>query len=97
MIDWVRAINSRMLVSFHYDGLERLVIPAAFGLNQRTGNRLVRAYQVGGGDTTRQLPTWSLFNADKVLDGHVRDDHFEDDPPGYERNDSAMDVIYAQL
>lgn len=97
MVDWTYAINSRLLVSFQYDGFPRLVVPAAYGLNQRTGNRLVRAYQVGGGDATRSIPTWSLFNADKVVSGSVTSDHFDADPPGYERNDSAMDVIYAQL
>jgi hypothetical protein len=97
MVDWASAINSRQFVSFRYDGYERVIIPAAFGLNQRTGNRLVRGYQVGGGDATRPIPTWSLFDVDKVEDGRVSGDHFEGDPPGYRRNDSAMDVIYAQL
>ena len=85
MIDWSHAIRSRLLVSFGYDGYDRIVIPAAYGLNQKTGNRLVRAYQVGGGDATRPLPTWSLFNADKVDGGRVTDECFEADPPGYER------------
>jgi hypothetical protein len=56
MIDWAHAINNRLLVSFRYDGYERLVIPAAYGLNQNTGNRLVRGYQVGGGDGRGEFP-----------------------------------------
>jgi hypothetical protein len=97
MIDFTYAINSRLLVGFRYDGFERLVIPAAYGLNQHTGNLLVRGYQVGGGDATRSMPSWSIFRVDKVVDGRILDDHFTADPPGYKRNDGAMDVIYAQL
>lgn len=97
MIDWTYAINRHFLASFQYDGFERLVIPAAYGLNQRTGNRLVRAYQIAGGDATRAIPTWRLFNADKIVGGVVTTHKFDEEPPGYERNDSAMDVIYAQL
>jgi hypothetical protein len=97
MIDWVHAINNRLLVSFRYDGYERLVIPTAYGLNQNTGNRLVRGYQVGGGNRTRRVPGWSLFNVNKVQDGHITEEHFEDNPLGYRRNDGDMDIIYAQL
>jgi hypothetical protein len=97
MIDWADAINRRLLVRFQYDGFERVVIPAAYGLNRHSGNELIRAYQIAGGDSTRVLPVWSLFNAAKVIGGVVTDERFADAPPGYERNDSAMDLIYAQL
>ncbi len=97
MIDWADAINRRLVVRFNYDGLERVVIPAAYGHNGHSGNELIRAYQVAGEDSTRALPVWSLFNAAKVIGGAVTEERFADVPPGYERNDSAMDVIYAQL
>lgn len=97
MIDWRSAINGHHLVSFSYEGLERVVIPAAYGLNHRTGNELVRAYQVAGQDATRRIPAWSLFNAANVVGASLTGEHFEGHPPGYRRNDSAMDVIYAQL
>lgn len=97
MIDWRSAIRGRHLVSFSYEGLERIVIPAAYGLNHRTGNELIRAYQIAGRDATRPIPTWSLFNAANVVGASVTGEHFEALPPGYKRNDSAMDVIYAQL
>jgi hypothetical protein len=97
MIDWVRAINNRLLVSFEYDDFERVVMPVAFGLNSHTGNELVRAYQVGGGDAKRAIPAWSMFRADRVIGGRVLDERFGADPPGYRRGDRAMDVVYAQL
>jgi hypothetical protein len=97
LINWRDAINRRLLVRFSYDGFERIVIPAAYGLNQRTGNELVRAYQVAGSDATRPIPAWSLFNIAKVVGASTTGEEFHDIPPGYERNDSAMDVIYAQL
>lgn len=97
MIDWQNAIYSRYIVRFSCEGLERIVIPAAYGLNRRTGNELVRAYQVAGRDATRHIPTWSFFNAANVVGASVTGERFEGPPAGYRRNDSAMDVIYAQL
>jgi hypothetical protein len=97
MIDWRDAINSRRIVRFSYEGLERIVIPAAYGLNRRTGNELLRAYQVEGRDATRRIPTWSLFNIANVVGASLTGEHFEALPPGYRRNNGAMDVIYAQL
>lgn len=72
-------------------------MPAAYGLNQHTGNELVRAYQIAGGDASRPIPAWSLFNTANVVRAAVTGEHFEGLPPGYRRNDRAMDVIYAQL
>ncbi|MFL5962804.1 MAG: hypothetical protein ACJ757_07940 [Gaiellaceae bacterium] len=97
MVDWIDAINTRRFVSFAYDGYERVVVPAAYGRNENTGNYLIRAYQTGGRDATRAIPAWSIFRADKVVNPRVLDEHFAEDPPGYQRNDSAMDIVYAQL
>jgi hypothetical protein len=97
MINWRDAINGHQLVRFSYEGFERVVIPAAYGCNHRTGNELVRAYQVAGGDATRPIPTWSLFNIAKIVGASTTGEQFGSIPPGYTRNDSAMDVIYAQL
>ena len=97
MINWRDAISQRLMVRFSYEGFERIVIPAAYGMNQRTGNELVRAYQVGGGDATRAIPAWSLFNAAKVVGASMTGEQFDGIPPGYTRNDRALDVIYAQL
>jgi hypothetical protein len=97
VIDWVFAIRNRRLVRFVYEGLERIVIPAAYGLNRNSGNRLLRAYQVGGRDSKRSLPTWSLFRVDHVVEGQVLGELFEEIPPGYRSGDRSMDTIYAQL
>jgi hypothetical protein len=97
VIDWVRAIHKRLLVSFEYDDFERLLMPVAYGLNNHTGNELVRGYQVGGSDAKRAIPAWSIFRVDRVIGGRILEEHFGADPPGYRRGDSALDVIYAQL
>jgi len=97
MPDWRFAIQNRRLVRFSYEGLERVVIPAAYGLNRQTGNELVRAYQIDGRDATRALPAWSLFRTDQVVGGSVLETNFDQLPPGYRRGDRALDVIYAQL
>jgi hypothetical protein len=97
MVNWRDAINHRQIVRFAYDGFERVVIPTAYGLNWGTGNELVRAYQVAGGDATRPIPAWSLFNTAKMVGASTTGEQFGSIPPGYTRNDSAMDVIFAQL
>jgi hypothetical protein len=91
------AIRQRRLVEFTYDGLERVVVPAAYGRNNNTGNELLRGYQVRGRDAARPIPAWSVFRVDKIVGGRVLDEQFADDPPGYQPGDSAMDVIFAQL
>lgn len=96
-VDWAYAINNRRLVSFVYEGLERVVIPAAYGVNNQTRNRLVRAYQVAGRDATRSIPAWSLFREELMVNGAILDETFDEAPPKYKRGDRAMDVIYAQL
>ena len=90
MIDWWNAITDRHLVRFSYEGLQRVVIPAAYGLNRRTGNELLRAYQIEGRDAIRRIPTWSLFNIANVVGASLTGEHFEALPPRYRRNDSAM-------
>lgn len=97
MINWRDAINGHQLVRFSYDGFERVVIPAAYGRNRHTGNELLRAYQVAGGDATRRIPAWSLFNIAKIVGPATTGEQFGGIPPGYTPNDSAMDVIYVQL
>lgn len=97
MVDWIRAINDRRLACFSYEGLARVVIPAAYGLNEQTGNLLLRAYQIAGRDATRQLPTWSLFRVDQMVGGAILDEVFDAPPPDYRRGDRSMTVIYAQL
>jgi hypothetical protein len=93
MIDWRDAISRRRIARFSYDGFERIVMPTAYGLNRHTGNELVRAYQIAGGDATRSIPAWSLFNVANVVGATTTGEHFEEAPPGYR----TMDVIFAQL
>jgi hypothetical protein len=97
MVDWISAINNRQVVRFGYDGFERVVMPAAYGFNENTGNYLIRAYQTEGGDATRAIPAWSIFRADKVMNAEILSERFAQNPPGYRPNDSAMNIVYAQL
>jgi hypothetical protein len=96
-MNWVYAINERRLVAFTYEGLPRVIIPAAYGVNHSTGNELVRGYQVEGRDATRSVPAWSLFRIDKMSGAHALERRFGANPPDYQRGDKAMDVIRAQL
>lgn len=96
-MDWVKAIESRRLVSFHYHNHPRVVIPAAYGSHVTTGNVVLRAYQIRGSGKTRAVPFWDLFLVDEVVNPTMLDEIFADDPPYYRRDDKHMSVIYAQL
>lgn len=96
-MDWCAAIRSRRLVSFHYDGHPRVVIPAAFGQHATTDNSVLRAYQIRGSGKTRPVPFWDLFLVEKVTGARMLDESFVDDPPSYRRGDRHMSVIHCQL
>lgn len=95
-MDWVAAINSRRVVSFTYDGHERVVIPAAYGHEIHTGNTVLRAYQVDGSSVSQVWPPWRLFLTELALDARLQDEVVAQDPPGYRRGDRQMSVILAE-
>ena len=91
------AIESRREIEFVYDGHQRVVQPAAHGRHKTTGNEVLRAYQVGGSSSSRTPPLWDLFLVDRMEQLRMTDRTFDDDPPGYSRDDKHMGVIFAQL
>lgn len=96
-MDLCQAMESRTMVEFRYDGLQRLVVPAAYGRHATTGELVLRGYQVGGQSASRPLPRWSLFRVDEMVALRLAGEHFPDDPPGYRRGDRNISPIYCQL
>jgi predicted DNA-binding transcriptional regulator YafY len=88
------AISSKSLISFRYDGENRLVEPHALGYTAK-GRLSLRGFQPAGG-TTRELG-WKLFTADKVEDLTVLPLTFEAPRPGYALNDKQLPQLVAQL
>lgn len=96
-MDICAAINGRHLISFVYDGHNRIVIPAAYGRHLTTANDMLRGYQTGGTGSSRPVPFWDLFLVEKIVSYAILDETFETDPPQYARNDKHMAEIYCQL
>ncbi len=86
------AITGRRLISFVYDGHDRVVIPVAHGTHKTTGNTVLRGYQVRGTSSTRAVPLWDLFLVDKMDDVQILDETFADDPPQYSRGDKHINI-----
>ncbi|WP_205858664.1 hypothetical protein [Plantibacter sp. M259] len=91
------AINDRVEIEFTYDGLPRVVQPAAHGTHVSTGKELLRGYQTGGTSATRSVPLWDLFSVAKIESLVVTERRFDANPPGYSPDDRHLGEIYAQL
>lgn len=84
----VDAIRGRQTLVFTYHGERREVEPHCYGRDSK-GHDAVRAYQLGG-------KGWRLFHQSD-MGPIVTGQGFVGPRPDYKRNDSVMDVIYAQL
>jgi hypothetical protein len=95
MLDLIAAaIAARNLISFRYDGENRLVEPHACGLTAK-GKAVVRGFQPAGG-TTRELG-WKLFSVDKIEELTVLPLTFEYARPGYALGDKQIPSLTAQV
>jgi hypothetical protein len=85
------AIHHRRRLRFTYNGRDRLVEPQCYGLGHK-GTALLRVYQVTGGSEREPL-----FDVAKIEGLGALDEHFDGPGPNYQRDDSAMKTIFAQL
>ena len=92
-IGW--AIRERLVLTFWYDGHNRVVIPATLGLTS-TGKPTFRGYQTGGTCKHGTLPQWKLFTLSKIIKLSMTAATFSD-PPQYRRGDRGFARIYAEL
>ena len=92
----IQAIRDRELVTFNYDGYPRTVEPHSYGQSSK-GEELLRAYQVAGGSSSGSVQSWRLFKVEQINGFHQDGQQFSGPRPSYKRNDSALDIIYAQL
>lgn len=83
------AIRDRRVLEFRYHNERRQVEPHCVGRDSQ-GHDALRAYQLGG-------KGWRLFHLSDILGPVQSRGQFAGPRPDYKRNDSAMDVIYAQL
>jgi len=79
----IAAIQQRKMVEFTYEGMERHVQPAAFGVGNRKGKETLHAYQLGGESREGFLPAWRNFHVEKITALKVLDQVFGPNPPGF--------------
>jgi hypothetical protein len=87
----VQAIRDRRRIAFVYHGKPRLAEPQCYGIGTR-GTELLRVHQLSGGSQREPL-----FDVAKIGDLVLLDQRFTRPGPNYKKNDSAMQVIFAQL
>jgi hypothetical protein len=90
------AIQNKQLLSFEYDGYQRVVEPHTYGMDTK-GHPALRAYQIRGGSESGEYVGWKLFHVNEMRGLSMIKDHFSCARPKYKRNDSAFSIIYAQL
>ena len=90
------AINNRELLSFTYDGYQRIVEPHTYGVTSK-GKDSLRAYQVQGGHASSHNELWHLFTVAKMAGISSTGNSFSGPRRDYKKNDTAMSRIYAQL
>lgn len=89
------AIRDHRLVTFTYDGLERVVQPATYGTTT-TGKISLRGCLVDGQSRSNQIPCWELYTQSKILNLVVTTTPFSKFArAGYTRGDSGFTSIIA--
>lgn len=77
------AIQQRKIVTFTYQGRERRVQPAAYGIGNRKGKDTLHAYQIGGDSSRGGIPHWRNFHVEQIESLTVLDEVFGPNPPGF--------------
>ena len=85
-----KAIQKKKCIALHYDGHNRTVEIHAVGRNAKTGNTLLRCFQVSGGSNSGQPIAWKLMTVSKISNCSITELASKAPRPRYNPNDSAM-------
>lgn len=96
------AIRNKKIVTIYYAGDQtinkgyREIEPVAFGPHNKSGNIVVRAWQVrGASDTPDNQPGWRLFRLDKITSLSPTMDTFETPRPYFNpQGDKHMSRVF---
>lgn len=91
-----KAIDEMRLLVVDYGGAKRLVQPHVYG-DDAHGDRLLSAYQVGGGSASGESRGWKSFRMDRVDAIDIMDERFHAPRPEFQRNDGAFAHIVRQV
>ncbi|HKJ30220.1 MAG TPA: hypothetical protein VKA34_00265 [Balneolales bacterium] len=90
------AILHCKIIEFDYGGYHRIVEPHCYGSSKRN-NPVIRAYQIGGGSKSGNIPSWRLFKREKMSNEVITNQIFGGPRPGYRKGDKDMTLIYCEL
>ena len=93
--DICAAINGRQLLELRYHGYARIVEPYAYG-RDKSGDALLRCYQIAGGSESGQPAGWKLL---KVADVFAINEQKATFTPRsqYRRDDKAITFMFCQM
>jgi hypothetical protein len=90
------AIREKKVISFQYNGFDRVVEPHAHGIST-AGNPCLRCYQISGGSASRRVPDWKMMRTDAISGLTVSENTFSSPRPGYKKGDRGMSRIFCEL
>ena len=91
-----RAIRTRTVVSFDYDGLPRIVQPYCHGTT-RKGQESLRAVQVAGQSRSGTLGQGKLWTLEKISNVRTTPETFVADDPDYDPEDGVLVQIHCRV
>jgi hypothetical protein len=91
----ISRVSTARTVNFIYAGKIRVVEVHAVGIST-AGKPVMRGYQVAG-LASRPLPSWSLFEIDKIEALTFGREVSEAPREGYREDDSAMKTVLCQI
>lgn len=93
----INAIKDKKVLSFNYDGLDRIVEGHAIGRHITTKNIFLRAYQIGGNSHSNEQPYWRMFVLGEISNLKVLNKNSEAPKNGYKKGDKYMSEIFYEV
>lgn len=83
------AIHDRVVIELRYHEYSRLVEPYVYGTT-RTGEDMLRCYQVAGGSVSGERRGWKLLRIGEIVSAHLTQTSFEPRWGRYDPEDRAL-------
>jgi predicted DNA-binding transcriptional regulator YafY len=91
-----RGIRERRLLTLSYGDSERVVEPYIVG-DDHAGDRLLSAYQLGGGSASGQTHGWKTFRMDRITHVELTVERFHGARPEYREDDGAFARVICRV
>ena len=91
----VASIKNRKVIELRYHGFSRFVESHAYG-RDKNGDEILRCFQASGGSDSGSQSGWKLLKVGEAFSIRVTEQGFSE-RAGYQKNDKAMEYIFAQL